>query len=269
MLDILLENKRLIIAAAVGLLAGAVLLMPLRLINIQLPPSINVKIYKGSILGGNANLFAKFSENSDEELFLLSWDSCLSKSFPFFATCWSLKGADQEHSGDLVGIPGDEIVLNNINSRMPVSVITSLVRGPIAQRLGFLRLRGSLNAEINKLVLDTTKTIPSKWDGRITLNSAGFFNINLPQLVILLSEQPFISSVEGDNSFGAQKLPTIQMQGADDTMDISGTVQFLPDSQMKVSMEILARDPLVAQTFAPLATNRDGNRFFINYQTAL
>lgn len=268
-------DRKIAITLVAGILISLILLFPVSLIinNIEMPDRVQVKVYKGNILSGNANLFVKPSDTSYDQLLLLSWDLCASGSFPFVAFCWKMKGGEKEHTGKLIGIPGDNLVLEKISTSIAMETITDLLSiGGSSVAYAILRVRGSVDVMLDKLVVDTVNNLPSRWDGRVELNSGGFFNLDLPQIVFLMSNEGFIKSADNtgnSDTFGRSKLPTIRFQGADDTMDIAGSIQLLPDNQVKVSIEILARDPLALQTFAPLSTNREGNRLFISYQGAL
>ncbi len=237
--------------------------------NSALPAGTSINIHRGTLWSGNADVYvgaANPEAKKPTQILLVNWGLCSSGSFPFFAYCLEIKSGGNDHSVKLVGLPGAKIKLHNIKSELDVSFITQQIK---QQQLALLNLRGSLSVDMNRLIIDRPGNIPSSWDGRITLNDGGFFNVDLPQLTMVMSQREFISRDETSQAFGNNKLPTIIIQGADDTMSLDGSVQFLPDNQAKLSLEILARDDLVEQTFAPLATNREGRKLFITYQGAI
>ncbi len=263
------ENKKLLIIFLSGLAVFLLLLMPAGIIvnSIELPDSISVKVNRGSIWKGAASVYARASaESSESRVILVDWRMCLSGSFPFISYCLNIQEGGNTHSVKVVGVPGSEIVLEDLKSTLP---ITEIIKQMQSGNLALLRLRGSLNIDLDRLVFDTVNQVPVEWSGRITLESGGFFNVDFPQLVFRMSQQSFISRSESSQSFGSNELPTIILQGADDTMTLDGNLQVLPDMQVKLNLEILARTELVEKTFAPLATNREGRKLFISYQGSL
>ncbi len=266
------ENKKLLIIFSSGLIVFLLLLMPVGIIvnSIALPDRINVNVNRGSIWKGAANVYMRASgnaeENSESRVLLVDWSMCLSGSFPFISYCLNVQEGGNTHNVKVVGVPGSEIVLEDLKSTLPIDEIISQMQ---SVNLALLRLRGSLNVDLDRLVFDTVNKVPVEWSGRITLESGGFFNVDFPQLVFRMSQQSFISRSESSQSFGSNELPTIILQGADDTMTIDGNLQVLPDMQVKLNLEILARTELVEKTFAPLATNREGRKLFISYQGSL
>lgn len=265
------ENKKLLIIFLSGLVIFLLLLMPASIIvnSIELPDRINVEVNRGNIWKGAASVYARASssaENSESRVLLVDWRMCLSGSFPFISYCLNIQEGGNTHNVKVVGMPGSEIVLEDLKSTLP---ITEIIKQMQSGNLALLRLRGSLNIDLDRLVFDTVNQVPVEWSGRITLESGGFFNVDFPQLVFRMSQQSFISRSESSQSFGSNELPTIILQGADDTMTLDGNLQVLPDMQVKLNLEILARTELVEKTFAPLATNREGRKLFISYQGSL
>ncbi|MBE8182903.1 MAG: hypothetical protein HAW61_05210 [Candidatus Portiera sp.] len=270
----MLENKKLIILFFAGLAISVVLLMPVSILinTIGLPEGVNLNVHRGNIWQGSANVYFNRDANNDKaatsetQVLLMDWQLCAGGSFPFISYCLDIKSSGNQHSVKIVGFPGDELTLENIKSKLDISVIAQQLQ---VKNLALLKVRGSLNIAMDKLELDLLENTPILWDGRITLDSGGFFNVDFPQIVLLMRQQSFISRGETNQAFGNDKLPTIIIQGNDDTMTIDGTLQILPDKQVKLNLEILARTELVEQTFAPLATNRDGRKLFITYQGPL
>lgn len=264
-------DRKLIITFFATFIVAFVLLMPARFFisDASLPDGVSMNIHRGTLWQGNADVYVGGgNEESPKatQILLLNWQLCGSGSFPFFAYCLAIKNSGKDHSIKLVGLPGAKLNLRNIMSEIDMSFIIQQLN---LQGLSLLNLRGSLDLALNKLLIDTTTNLPLEWDGRMTLNSGGFFNVDFPPISMIMSQREFISRDESSQAFGNNKLPTMIIQGSDDTMTLDGTLQILPDNQAKLSLEILARNELVEKTFAPLASNREGRKIFITYQGAL
>ncbi len=266
-----IKLKSLIIFCCSFLVAG-VLLFPAKFIlpMVDVPDKLDIRVNNGNIWKGNANIFWNNSPNTGTDFFIASWHLCLGRSFPFIAYCWELKEDDKDSSGKLVGIPGNEIILESLMTQVQIAPIIAEMSGNLnSELLKFSRLRGNADVNIRRINYDLQNQLPISWDGEIIISSSGFFNIDLPVIKIAMTQENFISRTEQNESLIKNKLPTLRISGSDETMDIVGEVQILPQGQIKVNSQITAKNELVSRTFAPIANNREGNKFFWSYQGAI
>ena len=264
-------SKQNIILFTIALIVSFVVFLPARLLvaDIKVSDNLEVQINSGTIWSGKADVFVTTPPAATQSVFLAEWNLCLNNQFPFVAVCLDLNGGGQNHQLKLTGASASQISLADVSSSIPVSSILGMLGADNDVRLQLLRLRGALSLEVESVAFDLVNRLPLSWTGRVELADGGFFNLDLPPLTFLLSHEEFISSADATGSFGDSKLPTIRVQGQDERMEVVGSVQILPDKQVKLSSELTANDDLVARTFTPIATNRQGNKFFITYQGAL
>ena len=263
---------KLVIAFCCSFLVAGTLLLPAKFIlsMVNVPDKLDIRINNGNIWKGNANVFWNNSPNTGADFFITSWHLCLGSSFPFIAYCLELRGDDKDSSGKLVGIPGDQIVLESLMTQVQIAPIIAGLPGNInSELLRFSRLRGNADVNIRRINYDLKNHLPISWDGEIIISSSGFFNIDLPVIKVAMTQENFISRTEQSESLIKNKLPTLRISGSDETMDIVGEVQILPKGQIKVNSQITAKNELVSRTFAPIANNREGNKFFWSYQGAI
>lgn len=250
----------------------AIFLIPARFVlaMVDMPSNLDIKVNHGNMWRGHANILWTPGPTKKTDLYLLSWKICLGRSLPFIAYCWKLEGASADSSGRLVGIPADIILLERLQTELELAPIIEVFSDELDSKLLTIsKLRGKAKINIRELRYNLQNNIPLSWNGEIIISQGGFFNVDFPEIKLAMTQEQFISHVEQKSAAITDTLPTIRLSASGDTMDISGDIQILPQKEIKLDLQIIAKNQLVSQTFTPIATNREGNKFFWTYQGKL